>query len=96
MGFATLSSYVASQTLLNPLIRLIRTRKISLQTNNISRPEFGVDFNVATLRTGVLINGQKHIGIVINRQFFDLCFADTLLLKEFPLSQGSVNIVCCF
>ncbi|EFA06316.1 alpha-mannosidase 2 [Tribolium castaneum] len=94
-GFPTLSSYVSSQSLLNPLVRLLRTEDEDTQSqpNYLSvESEFGVDFMVPTLRTGVTLKGQDHVGFVLHRQFVDVCFADSTLLKQFPLSQGSVNI----
>ncbi|RZC36724.1 alpha-mannosidase 2 [Asbolus verrucosus] len=94
-GFPTLAAFVASQTLLNPFVRLLRTEDedATSQPSYLSvQTEFGVDFVVATLRTGITIKGRDHVGFVLQRQFIDVCFSDRELLKRFPLSQGSVNV----
>lgn len=97
-GFPTLSAYVASQTLLNPLVRLLRTEDedtISQASYLSVESEFGVDFMVPSLRTGVTLKGRDHVGLVLHRQFVDVCFADSNLLNQFPLSQGWVICLFC-
>jgi alpha-mannosidase II len=94
-GFPTLAAHVASQTLLNPLIRLLRTEDedtVSQHSYLSVESEFGVDFMLPTLRTGVTLKGRDHVGFVLHRQFVDVCFSDRVLLKQFPLSQGTVNV----
>ncbi|KAJ8963436.1 hypothetical protein NQ318_018916 [Aromia moschata] len=93
-GFPTLSAHVASQTLLNPLVRLLRVEDedtISNGAYTAVEQEFGVDFALPTLRLNVYVKGRSHTGFVIYRQFVDVCYADRVLLQQFPLSEGTVT-----
>lgn len=53
--------------------------------------DLGVDFTLPILRTGVSVSGKDHIGMVVHRQFLDVCFTDRVLLQQFPLSHGTVS-----
>ncbi|KAF2897124.1 hypothetical protein ILUMI_09045 [Ignelater luminosus] len=94
-GFPTLSAHVASQTLLNPLVLMLRTDDDDLGMLPAYSPvttDFGVDFTLPSLRTGLTIDEKNYIGVVLQRQHLDLCFADRILLQQFPLSDGKINI----
>lgn len=58
-----------------------------------SSEDFGVDFTVPILRTGVFVAGKHYIGLVMHRQFLDVCFTDRVLLQQFPLSHGAVSFL---
>ncbi|KAJ8936612.1 hypothetical protein NQ314_012227 [Rhamnusium bicolor] len=88
-------AHVAAQTLLNPMIRLLRVEDEDSVSNGAYSSvdqEFGVDFSLATFKTNVYIKGSYHVGVVVHRQFLDICFSDRVLLRQFPLSHGTVNI----
>lgn len=53
--------------------------------------DFGVDFSMDMLKTNVFVKGKSHIGMILHRQFLDVCFSDRVLLQQFPLSQGTVS-----
>lgn len=94
-GFSTLAANVASQSLLNPLIKLLRFEDEGVTSQHGYTPmstDFGVDFSLSSLKTGVTLHNKDYIGLVINRQFLDVCFTDAVQLKQFPLSHGTVNI----
>lgn len=55
--------------------------------------DFGVDFTLPSLRTGLAIDEKNYIGVVLQRQHLDLCFADRILLQQFPLSDGKVGLL---
>lgn len=55
--------------------------------------DFGVDFTLPILRTGLRVDGRDYVGMVLHRQHLDVCFSDRVLLKQFPLSHGSVSII---
>lgn len=93
-GFPSTSAHVASQTQLNPLIRLLRSVDDDYVSNGAYTliEDFGVDFSMPVLKTNVRINGGNYFGVVVYRQFLDVCFADKDLLLQFPLSEGSVSL----
>ncbi|CAH0550775.1 unnamed protein product [Brassicogethes aeneus] len=94
-GFPSMSTYLASQTLLNPAIRLMRTDDDDVISQTSYAPvvrDLGVDFSVAALRTNVLVKGKKRVGVTLHRQYLDLCYADKQLLRQFSLSDGTANI----
>lgn len=84
---------MASQSLLNPLIRLLRTEDEDTTSKASYIPVshgFGVDFSMPVLRTGIVMRRKKHIGLMLHRQFVDLCFSDKALVQRFPISDGTV------
>lgn len=94
-GFPSISAHVASQSILNPLVRMLKNDQDDSETLPVYTPVFndlGVDFTVPSLRAGVLINGKEYIGAIFQRQHLDVCFSDRILLQQFPLSHGTVNI----
>lgn len=94
-GFPSLASYMASQTLLNPMVRLLRNDDEDLMLNDVYtmvKEGFSVDFAMTSLRSDVKIKNKQYIGFVLHRQFIDTCFGDESLFKQFPLGTGSVNI----
>ncbi|KAG5876746.1 hypothetical protein JTB14_033078 [Gonioctena quinquepunctata] len=94
-GFPTLSAHVASQTLLNPLVRLLKMddgNEFSSGGHAIVEREIGIDFSLPTLRTNIFIKERTYIGLIIHRQFLDVCFSNKHLLQRFRMSDGSVNI----
>lgn len=96
-GFHTIASYVVSQTVLNPIIKLLRTDDndmISERSYSPTTDDFGVDFTVPILRTAVVANTyDDNIGLIIHRQQLDTCFADKMMLQQFPLSHGTVSFI---
>lgn len=85
---------MASQTLLNPFLRLLRVEDYDEGSKGAFvgvDQEFGVDFSMPMLKTNVFVKGKSHIGMVVHRQFLDVCFADRLMLQQFPLSHGFVS-----
>lgn len=94
-GFPTLSSYVTMQSLLNPMVKLLRTNDEDTTTMGSYVPtesEPGVDFSFPIFRTNVYFKGKEYLGLTIHRQYLDVCFSDRVLLKQFPLSDGSIRI----
>lgn len=94
-GFPTLSAYISMETLLNPLIKLLRTDDNDMTSFPMHVPmdlEFGVDYTITSLRPNVTVKGKDYVGLILHRTFVDTCFTDRVLLKQFPLSTGSVNI----
>ncbi|XP_044745943.1 alpha-mannosidase 2 [Coccinella septempunctata] len=94
-GFPTLSSYATMQSLLNPLVKLLRTNDDDISTMPSYIPteiEMGIDFSVPALRTNVYFKGKEYLGLILHRQYLDVCFSDRVLLQQFPLSDGSVNV----
>lgn len=89
-----MAAHVTSQTLLNPMIRLLRTEDedtTSKSTYSGVETDFGVDFVLPFLRTGITLKGKDHVGFALHRQFVDVCFAGKDQLKQFPLSHGAVS-----
>ncbi|CAG9830162.1 unnamed protein product [Diabrotica balteata] len=94
-GFPTLTAYMASQSLLNPMIRLLQANDDDTVSKSYYVPmeDFGVDYAMPLLKSNVTTpRGNSDIGIVLHRQFLDLCFGDRELLEQFPLSDGRVSI----
>ncbi|KAF5280266.1 hypothetical protein FQR65_LT03074 [Abscondita terminalis] len=94
-GFPSVSAHVASQTLLNPLVRMLKNDQDDSEAQLLYSPvtyDLGVDFTIPSLRADVSINGREYIGITVQRQYLDVCFSDRILLEQFPLSHGSVKI----
>ncbi|XP_066143085.1 alpha-mannosidase 2 [Euwallacea fornicatus] len=93
-GFPTVSTGVSSETLLNPLIKLIKTQDEEENKAEVYAPEFnlGVDISIPTFKTNVFIKAAYHTGLVLGRQYLDTCFLDKVLVKQFPLSEGKVNL----
>ncbi|KAF5292288.1 hypothetical protein FQA39_LY03322 [Lamprigera yunnana] len=94
-GFPTVSAHVASQSLLNPLICMLKNDEEDSELMPVyssADKDLGIDFTIPSLRTDVLINGKKYTGIILHRQHLDVCFSDRILLQRFPLSHGTVNI----
>nr|CAH7768407.1 unnamed protein product [Callosobruchus chinensis] len=94
-GFPTVSSHVSSQSLLNPLIRLLRVDDeddTSSAFYAAAQDAVGVDMSMPSLRTGVYVKGAEHVGVTVHRQLLDLCFTQTDTLRDFPLSRGTINI----
>ncbi|KAB0803931.1 hypothetical protein PPYR_00901 [Photinus pyralis] len=94
-GFPSLSAHVASQSLLNPLIRMLKNDEDETDPTPAYLPvthDFGVDFTVPSLRTGIEVNGKEYVGVIVQRQHLDVCFSDRVLLQQFPLSHGTVNL----
>ncbi|KAL3288965.1 hypothetical protein HHI36_003408 [Cryptolaemus montrouzieri] len=94
-GFPTLSSYVTMESLLNPLVKLLRTD----DDDTTSMPSFigsdsepGVDISLPSFRSTVYFKGKEYMGLILHRQYLDVCFSDRVLLKQFPLSHGSINM----
>lgn len=76
------------------MLRLLRVEdydEVSRGAFTSVEQEFGVDFSMSMLRTNVIVKGKRHIGMVLHRQFLDVCFSDRVLLQQFPLSQGTVS-----
>lgn len=95
-GFLTISGHVALQSLLNPLIRLLRTEDEDTTSHRAYAPvlaPLAVDFSLSSLRTDIYFDGSYYYGLIIHRQLLDVCFADKILLQQFPLSHGKVNIL---
>lgn len=93
-GFPSVAAFVASQTLLNPMLRLLRVEdydEVSKGAFASEEQDFGVDFSMPMLKTNVFVKGKHYIGMILHRQFLDVCFSDRVLLQQFPLSQGSVS-----
>ncbi|CAG9763918.1 unnamed protein product [Ceutorhynchus assimilis] len=93
-GFPTLSAAVTSDTLLNPLIKLVKVQDEANSKREVYAPAFqlGVDLSIPTFKTNILINGSFRTGLVLHRQYLDTCFSDAVLAKQFPLSDGTVNL----
>ncbi|CAG9818669.1 unnamed protein product [Phaedon cochleariae] len=96
-GFPTVSAHVASQSLLNPLIRMIKCDDDDDDNTmegvyTSTKEEVGVDILMPSLRSNIHVKGSSHLGAVIYRQFLDVCFADESVLQRFPLSDGTLNI----
>lgn len=53
--------------------------------------ELGVDISIPILRPSVFVNEKEHVGLVVHRMFLDVCYADRVLLEQFPLSHGEVR-----
>lgn len=94
-GFPTISSHVASETLLNPLIQLIKSNDAEENKADVYAPEFqmGVDLAIVTFKTNVFIKGAYKTGLVLHRNYLDTCFSDNVLVKQFPLSDGKVSTI---
>ncbi|KAL1514294.1 hypothetical protein ABEB36_003573 [Hypothenemus hampei] len=97
-GFPTVSSTAASETLLNPLLKLIKSHDDEESNVNFYSPDFqlGLDMSIPTFKTNIFIEESHHTGLVVHRQFLDLCFLDETLMKQFPLSHGKVNLRLLF
>ncbi|KAH1015266.1 alpha-mannosidase 2 isoform X1 [Dendroctonus ponderosae] len=93
-GFPTVSASVASESLLNPLFKLIKMKDDEENKVEFYAPNFqlGVDLLIPTFKTNVFMKGTYHTGLVLHRQFLDTCFLDEALIKDFPLSEGKVNL----
>ncbi|XP_022909710.2 alpha-mannosidase 2 [Onthophagus taurus] len=106
-GFRTLASYVALETLLNPLIRMLKFDDIDdLESNQHFSyiPEnqndilnqfvgFGVDISVPIVRTGLKDVGYVDlVGLVLHRTMLDLCYSNGVQLERFPLSNGTIRL----
>lgn len=95
-GFHTISSHVASQSLLNPLIKLLRnddSDMLSERGYTAITTDIGVDISVPFMQTGIMVNQRENnIGMVVQRQHLDTCYSDRILLQQFPLSYGTVSI----
>ncbi|XP_025832856.1 alpha-mannosidase 2 isoform X2 [Agrilus planipennis] len=90
-GFPTLSVHIASQSLLNPIFKLLRVEDEDLSSRPVYMPsaaEFGVDYTLPILRTDVLVGNKTYVAVTLHRQQLDLCFSDEPLLHQFPLSSG--------
>ncbi|GLV43581.1 alpha-Mannosidase class II a, partial [Carabus blaptoides fortunei] len=95
-GFHTISSHVASQSLLNPLIILLRnddSDMLSERGYTAITTDIGVDVSVPFMQTGIMVNQRENnIGLVVQRQQLDTCYSDRILLQQFPLSYGTIKI----
>lgn len=94
-GFLTLSAHVASQTLLNPIVRLLRTEDEDVTSQTAYAPviaTFGVDFTLPSLRSDIYFNGTYYYGATIHRHNLDVCYLNKITLQQFPLSHGKVWI----
>ncbi|XP_050305536.1 alpha-mannosidase 2 [Anthonomus grandis grandis] len=93
-AFPTLSAGVSSESLLNPLLKLIKAQDEEENKSEVYAPEFqlGVDIIMPTFKTNIFVKGSDHTGLVLHRQFLDTCFSDQVLIKQFPLSNGKVNL----
>lgn len=94
-GFPTLAAYVASQSLLNPMLRLLTIEddddEISKSSFTFSQ-DFGVDISIPLFKRNVHFKNNTYTGLVIHREFLNTCYADRKILEQFPLSDGSVDI----
>ncbi|XP_060536226.1 alpha-mannosidase 2-like [Cylas formicarius] len=97
-GFPTLSAHVSSETLLNPLLKLLKVQDEEDNRASVYAPDYqlGVDISIPVIRTDVFIKGKFHTGLVLHRQFLDTCFMDKVLAQQFPLSNGRVNLKSLF
>lgn len=95
-AFPTLMTHVGSQTLLNPLVKLLRNDdmdEVSDRGYSAVTDDLGVDFSMPILQTKIVArNYDDNIGMVLHRQLVDVCFSDKSLLQQFPLSHGTVII----
>ncbi|XP_017776581.1 PREDICTED: alpha-mannosidase 2 [Nicrophorus vespilloides] len=94
-GFHTISAHVALETMMNPLMRMLRTDDNDVTSQTGYTPittEFGVDMGLSSLKTGVILDNKEYLGMILHRKYLDICFSDRVLLKQFPLSDGTVNI----
>nr|XP_023028594.1 alpha-mannosidase 2-like [Leptinotarsa decemlineata] len=94
-GFPTLSSHVVSQTLLNPIIRMLKVddgEEFSNGAYTFVKQEIGVDISMPILKNNVFVKGTPHVGLVVHRQFLDICFSDQAFFQQFRLSEGVVNV----
>ncbi|KAJ8977950.1 hypothetical protein NQ317_008141 [Molorchus minor] len=90
-GFPSLSAHVASQSLLNPLVRMLRVKDedvVSKGAYTTVDHEFGVDFSFAYPPTERL--HKRKIVYGFGRPS-SIC-RHRVLLQQFPLSHGTVNI----
>lgn len=81
--------------MLYPLVKLFRTNDDDIMTMGSYIPteaEAGVDFSFPIFRTNVYFKGKEYLGLTLHRQYLDVCYSDRVLLKQFPLSDGSVSI----
>ncbi|CAG9854790.1 unnamed protein product [Phyllotreta striolata] len=93
-GFPTLAAHVASQSLLNPTVQLLRVdddEEISLNSFSLTR-DFGVDVSMPVFSSNLRANKDSPIGLVLRREFLNTCYGDRRLFEEFPLSDGTVNL----
>lgn len=97
-GFLTLSASVSSDSLLNPLVKLIKAQDEEENRAEVYAPSFqlGVDMSMPIFKTNVFMKQSYHTGLVLHRQFLDTCFMDKVLIKQFPLSDGKVNLRSLF
>lgn len=75
------------------MVRLLRTDDEDETSRGVYTSvdqDFGVDISMPSLRP-VIMKGKEKTGIVIHRQFVDICFSDRILLEQFPLSDGTVS-----
>lgn len=92
-GFLSLAAHVSLQSLLNPLIRLLRTEDEDMTSRNVYAPvvtPLGVDFTMPSLRSDIYFNGSHYYGVIVHRQHLDVCFVNRVELQQFPLSHGKV------
>ncbi|XP_030764706.1 alpha-mannosidase 2 isoform X1 [Sitophilus oryzae] len=97
-GFPTVSAGVASESLLNPLVKMLKTQDDEENKAEVFAPSFelGVDLSIPTFKTNLFIKEAYHTGLVIHRQFLDTCFLDKVLIKQFQLSDGKLNLKALF
>lgn len=94
-GFPSLGSHMSSQILLNPLVKMLQFKDESSTLQTSYAPvtkDLGIDFSLASLKTGVTVNDKDYIGLLLQRNNVDVCFATEDQLKRFPLSDGTANI----
>lgn len=94
-GFPTALAHIASETLQNPLLRLLRTEDedtVSHSSYSHTSAEFGIDYVLAALKTGIFVKNKEYVGMILHRKHLDTCFMDQKSLEQFPLSHGTVNI----
>lgn len=96
-GFPSLAGHISSAALLNPLMRLLRasddddsaSAAAYLHANSV---DMGVDYALVSLRTGILVQGKEYVGAVLHRAYVDMCYVDRVMVRQFPISDGSVNL----
>ena len=94
-GFPTVSSHVASESVLNPLISLLRNDDEDVTSEKTYRPssfvEFRIDYSMPVLRAGVQMRGRSYVGMVLHRTQLDTCFGDESLLGKLQTGNDGVS-----